>query len=344
MILALGFAVSRVAALCRNQLAVSPCNTAAKRRITSASRSSWASSNTCMALDNDNRKGRQQLTLSRHFAYPASSGEDVEFQEQIIEMWPRLKKERITQMSRDELKAEVEKRGIDFDALEESVLHLQGTNTEDKYAAPPSTENPSLTMKADVTQNNQPPVTARMGQGAAELKARIIPEDSYLLQFDGGSRGNPGRSGAGAVLIHDKDTESTSVSKADIIWCTNFFVGVRATNNEAEYMAAIAGLEAAHQLGIKKLTVQGDSKLVVKQVLGEWKVKSPNLVPLHQVASKLSREIPHIDIQHIPRAINGIADALGNEAMDHVGDPKPLDELLQQSSNVSSLLKIWTNR
>mgnify|MGYP001568353687 FL=1 len=88
------------------------------------------------------------------------------------------------------------------------------------------------------------------------------------------------------------------------------------TNNVAEYTALIIGLEEARRRGVLELDVRMDSLLVVEQMRGKWKIKHPNLVPLAARAIRLLSEFRYVDIRHIPRERNGIADALSNRAID----------------------------
>ena len=106
-------------------------------------------------------------------------------------------------------------------------------------------------------------------------KKYVIPEseEEYLLQFDGCSKGNPGKAGSGAVIYKNKNE----------IWGKSLFIGDKNTNNEAEYIGLIIGLEEATNMGIKKLYVEGDSLLVIKQMKGEYKVKAENLYKLYEL-------------------------------------------------------------
>ena len=88
------------------------------------------------------------------------------------------------------------------------------------------------------------------------------------------------------------------------------------TNNVAEYRALLAGLEAAAPFGAQRVRVRADSKLVVEQVKGTWKVKQPHLRPLLEEARKLLAGYQEVDVQHVPRAENAAADALVNAALD----------------------------
>ena len=90
----------------------------------------------------------------------------------------------------------------------------------------------------------------------------------------------------------------------------------RATNNVAEYRGLIAGLEEAAKLGASEVEVNMDSKLVVEQMSGRWKVKHPDMAPLHQQATALSTRFDRVTYTWIPRAKNCHADRLANEAMD----------------------------
>ena len=135
-------------------------------------------------------------------------------------------------------------------------------------------------------------------------KKIIQVNDEYILMFDGGSRGNPGLSGAGFVIY--KNTIEIAYGYR--------YLG-KATNNIAEYSALILGLEAANIIGLKKLVIKGDSKLVLLQVSGEWSVKSEQLKPLCKKAVSLIHKFSYSRLEHIKRNFNKRADELANEAM-----------------------------
>ena len=134
-----------------------------------------------------------------------------------------------------------------------------------------------------------------------------------LIEADGGSRGNPGPAGYGAVVM-DHDTGEVLAERAAGLG--------RATNNVAEYRGLIAGLTAAAHLSrvfdVSSVSVQMDSKLVVEQMSGRWKVKHPDMIPLARQAADLLRSLPGppVRFQWIPREKNKHADRLANEAMD----------------------------
>ena len=134
------------------------------------------------------------------------------------------------------------------------------------------------------------------------VTAQVFPKPEYLLQFDGCSKGNPGLAGAGAVIFNYENE----------IWGSSKFVGAKTTNNEAEYSGLIMGLEKALDLGIRNLAVEGDSLLVIKQMNGEFKVKSENLYTLYNDAKELEKKFDSITFNHIYRSSNKRADELSN--------------------------------
>ncbi len=123
---------------------------------------------------------------------------------------------------------------------------------------------------------------------------------NYLLQFDGGSSGNPGPGGSGAVLFNNSGEIIAKLSQGH----------KKCTNNEAEYLGLIIGLERAIELGIYYLNVEGDSLLVINQLNKKWNVNAKNLKPLFEKANNLLSKFHKITINHIPRSKNTIADEL----------------------------------
>ncbi|MGW6725908.1 bifunctional RNase H/acid phosphatase [Nocardia sp. NPDC055029] len=128
-----------------------------------------------------------------------------------------------------------------------------------------------------------------------------------IVEADGGSRGNPGPAGYGAVVFAADHVRVLAERKE--------YVGI-ATNNVAEYRGLIAGLEASAELGARVVTVRMDSKLVVEQMAGRWKVKHPSMIPLAEQARALVAGFDRVSFTWIPRAENSHADRLANEAMD----------------------------
>jgi ribonuclease HI/probable phosphoglycerate mutase len=142
------------------------------------------------------------------------------------------------------------------------------------------------------------------------------PYIPYTLMFDGGSRGNPGISGCGFIIYSSIDENENNSQKIIEIASGSEYLGNNQTNNYAEYSGLIKGLEAALSVGLTNLKIEGDSILVIRQMLGEWKVKSPNIQPLYIKAKGLLSQLKTYSLKHIPRSKNARADALANEAMD----------------------------
>lgn len=135
---------------------------------------------------------------------------------------------------------------------------------------------------------------------------------TVVVEADGGSRGNPGPAGYGAVVFDaDRGTVLTERSES---------IGV-ATNNVAEYRGLIAALTAARDLGADAVDVRMDSKLVVEQMSGRWKIKHPDMIPLAARARELAGGFGRVEYTWIPRAQNAHADRLANEAMDAAAAP-----------------------
>ena len=128
-----------------------------------------------------------------------------------------------------------------------------------------------------------------------------------IVEADGGSRGNPGPAGFGAV-VWSEDHATVLAEHGQPIGVT--------TNNVAEYRGLIAGLEQARRLGAAEVAVRMDSKLVVEQMSGRWKVKHPGMAELHQQARALASRFESVSFTWIPREQNKHADGLANEAMD----------------------------
>jgi ribonuclease HI len=133
------------------------------------------------------------------------------------------------------------------------------------------------------------------------------PVTKVIVEADGGSRGNPGPAGYGAVVLDAATDEVLAERQAGL--------GVT-TNNVAEYQGLLAGLRAARELGATEVAVRMDSKLVVEQMCGRWQVKHPAMRPLAAEARGLVREFASVSFEWVPRARNGRADALANQAMD----------------------------
>lgn len=149
-----------------------------------------------------------------------------------------------------------------------------------------------------------------------------------VVEADGGSRGNPGPAGYGA-LVRDADSGELLREMAAGIGT--------ASNNVAEYCGLIAGLEAAIDLGATDVEVRMDSKLVVEQMSGRWKVKHPDMQVLAKEAAALVRQLPAVRFTHIRRELNSHADRLANQAMDDQLAGRPWT---QRSADAATTTKV----
>jgi ribonuclease HI len=153
--------------------------------------------------------------------------------------------------------------------------------------------------------------TGLFGEPAPEAKPA-----AWRANIDGGSRGNPGPASYG-VVIRDP--------RGEIVARLKKYIG-RTTNNVAEYYGLIAALDYAQSHSIAALRIESDSELLVKQMRGQYKVKSPDLKPLHERAKKMSQTFAAFRIDHVYREQNREADLLANEALDEVSGKPPVVE------------------
>jgi ribonuclease HI len=161
------------------------------------------------------------------------------------------------------------------------------------------------------------------------MEAKVFPCTEYVMNFDGASRGNPGLSGAGAVIY--KNSEE--------IWSSCKFVGTK-TNNQSEYSALILGLKGALTLGITNLSVLGDSLLVINQVNGLYRVKSSSIFDLYEEVLGLKSQFNFVEFNHVYREYNKRADELSNLALDQPCDLQT-DDL--QTDFIKELDEDWTD-
>jgi ribonuclease HI len=148
------------------------------------------------------------------------------------------------------------------------------------------------------------------GDAPAEPKPAAA---AYRANIDGGSRGNPGPAAYG-VVIRD--------GRGEIVAKLKKYIG-RMTNNVAEYYGLIAAMDYAQSHTIRALRIESDSELLVKQMRGQYKVKSEDLRPLFERALKMSKTFDSFRIEHVYREENREADALANEALDETEGKTP---------------------
>ena len=154
-----------------------------------------------------------------------------------------------------------------------------------------------------------PPSSARL---FSESHAATPPAGVHIANIDGASRGNPGPASY-AVVIRDPGGKTVLELAKNI---------GRETNNVAEYYALLAALDYATSHNVSSLRIRSDSELLVRQMQGRYKVKSADLKPLHERASKMAKQIGYFAIEHVRRELNRDADALANVALDQAGVPK----------------------
>jgi len=138
---------------------------------------------------------------------------------------------------------------------------------------------------------------------------RVLPPHPgglLIVHTDGAARGNPGPAGIGAIVTDESGEIVATVAEG---------IGV-ATNNVAEYRAAIAGLRAAAEHGAERVLLRSDSRLLIEQLAGRFKVKARNLIPLHLDARAAMRAFKEVRLEHVPRERNVEADALANQGVD----------------------------
>lgn len=131
------------------------------------------------------------------------------------------------------------------------------------------------------------------------------PRD-VVINTDGGARGNPGPAALGVVIRSPDGAVLAEVAEA---------LGVQ-TNNVAEYTAVVRALQRASELGALVVHVRSDSKLLVEQLGGRWKIKNPTLQVLHETVRALAKKFEAVTYEHVPREQNTDADALVNQALD----------------------------
>jgi ribonuclease HI len=138
---------------------------------------------------------------------------------------------------------------------------------------------------------------------------------NLIVETDGASRGNPGLAGLGVIIKDHQGHTVETIGK---------FLGA-CTNNQAEYQALIEGLQAVARHQPETVTVRMDSELVVKQMNGQYRVKSPDLLPLYLKAIELADALPRVSFVHVPREQNPGADRVANVAIDSRGRRVALD-------------------
>ena len=140
----------------------------------------------------------------------------------------------------------------------------------------------------------------------------MLFDADFIIYIDGASRGNPGHASYGFAVLN---------SDGEVVHSGSGYIGI-STNNVAEYTALREALRFALAQSIHSVQIRSDSELVVKQLNGEYKVKSEHLAVLNEECRQLLRRFEWYEIKHIPRLQNKIADRLANEALDEELNPR----------------------
>ena len=143
----------------------------------------------------------------------------------------------------------------------------------------------------------------------------------YVIRTDGAARGNPGPASLGAAL-YDLERADARDPRAQPDASISEVLGVQ-TNNVAEYTGTLRALELARDLGARQVHLLLDSKLIVEQLAGRWRVKDAKLIPLWAACRQVLAGFERWSAAHVPRAQNSIADALANQAIDRVAGGGP---------------------
>ncbi len=170
----------------------------------------------------------------------------------------------------------------------------------------------SATLEAfpNITRERLKKLLARAAEAVGEATGATVEVQAAFERMrvysDGAARGNPGISGAGAVLVEPSGQVVDKLGK---------FLGVH-TNNYAEYMGLLIGLRRAKSLGVREIEVFADSELMIRQLGGRYQVKSATLRPLYEEAVKLLNVFSRVKLVHVPREMNKAADEMSNRAID----------------------------
>lgn len=160
----------------------------------------------------------------------------------------------------------------------------------------------TITLLGLVNSND----STSQGDKAYDNNVDKITSDIHIVYSDGGSRGNPGPSATGFVIMNAQE---------EVITEGGTYLGVT-TNNQAEYQAVYAALQKAAELGIKHIDFRLDSNLVVNQLNGVYKIKNRDLWPIYEKIKELTTQFDHITFTHVRREFNRFADGIVNKVLD----------------------------
>jgi ribonuclease H / adenosylcobalamin/alpha-ribazole phosphatase len=144
----------------------------------------------------------------------------------------------------------------------------------------------------------------------------------FVVRTDGAARGNPGPASLGAALYDLRRPDARDPTAQPDAWISEY-LGVQ-TNNVAEYTGVVRALNLAHELGAAEVHLLLDSKLIVEQLSGRWRVKDAKLIPLWTSARQRLAGFERWSAAHVPRAQNAVADSFANQAIDRVQGGGPI--------------------
>lgn len=200
--------------------------------------------------------------------------------------------DRVIEKRLGDLSAEDKKGHEDFASTEEMLATYQKYYNNDVNLSTPIKLIYFTFNSLEVDENEKP---------------TTLYVDSVKVYTDGGSRGNPGPSASGYVII-DANTNAVLVDKG-------IYLGIT-TNNQAEYLALKYALEECRKMGARQVDVYMDSLLVVNQLKGTFKIKNRDLWPINEAIKELIKGFSRFSVSHVPREMNKLADAAVNRAMD----------------------------
>ena len=177
----------------------------------------------------------------------------------------------------------------------------------DREAAARLLNGAVLALRKEPPAPKAPPAPAPKAPRSKPPPAAAPAAGRVIVFSDGAARGNPGPSGAGAVL--------TDATGRTVLARLGRFLGHQ-TNNVAEYQGLLLGLRHAQELKARDVEVRADSQLMIRQLGGQYAVKHAGLKPLHAEALRLLRGFETFSLKHIPREENGLADEMSNRAID----------------------------
>jgi len=158
---------------------------------------------------------------------------------------------------------------------------------------------------------HQAEITDESGQSIYQNDDKIATNSDAIIYADGGSRGNPGPSAAGFVIMDGAQ---------QVIAQGGEYLGIT-TNNQAEYHGVLLALEKAHEIGLKQVDFRLDSMLVVNQMNGIYTIKNRELWPINERIRELMKGFDRVTFRHVPRELNQLADGQVNKALDAHHDP-----------------------